>query len=56
VGLAVSPIAAGLLGATSIRGVFIVDVLLLAALAMMVSRLMITAPIEATESLPAEEI
>ena len=56
VGLAVSPIASGLLGATSIRAVFLVDALILGALAIVVSRLMITAPLRPTESLPTEEI
>jgi MFS transporter, DHA1 family, multidrug resistance protein len=56
VGLAVSPIISGLLGSTSIRAVFVVDALVLAALAVLVSRLMITAPLPVTESLPTEEI
>jgi DHA1 family multidrug resistance protein-like MFS transporter len=56
VGLAVSPIVSGLLGSTSIRAVFVVDALLLAALAVLVSRLMITAALPVTESLPTEEI
>ena len=56
VGLAVSPIVSGLLGATSIRAVFAVDLLILGALALMVSRLMITEPMTRTESLPTEEI
>ena len=56
VGLAVSPIASGLLGATSIRAVFVMDAMILAALAVMVSRLMITAPLQQPESLPTEEI
>jgi MFS family permease len=56
VGLAVSPIASGLLGATSIRAVFLVDALILGTLALVVSRLMITAPAPRTESLPTEEI
>lgn len=56
VGLAVSPIVSGLLGATSIRAVFVVDALILGALALMVSRLMITGPMMRTESLPTEEL
>jgi MFS transporter, DHA1 family, multidrug resistance protein len=56
VGLAISPIVSGLLGATSIRAVFVVDVLLLSALAVLVSRLMITTPLPAAEGLPTEEI
>jgi MFS family permease len=56
IGLAVSPIVSGLLGATSIRAVFFVDALLLTGLAVLVSRLMIATPLPATESLPTEEI
>jgi MFS transporter, DHA1 family, multidrug resistance protein len=41
-GIALSPVAAGMLGATSIRGVFLLDVLALATLAVIVSRLMVT--------------
>ncbi len=40
VGLAASPVVAGLLGATTLRGVFLVDVLLMAAIAMGVRRWM----------------
>ena len=56
VGLAVSPIASGLLAATSIRAVFLMDALILVTLALIVSRLMITTPLPVTESLPTEEI
>jgi MFS family permease len=56
VGLAVSPVVSGLLAATSIRAVFLMDALILVALALMVSRLMITAPMPATASPPTEEI
>ncbi|MBA2301827.1 MAG: MFS transporter [Acidobacteria bacterium] len=56
VGLAVSPIASGLLAATSIRAVFLMDALILGALALMVSRLMITAPMPAATSPPTEEL
>jgi DHA1 family multidrug resistance protein-like MFS transporter len=56
VGLAVSPIASGLLGATSIRAVFLMDALVLVVLGLMVSRLMITSPMPATSSPPTEEI
>jgi DHA1 family multidrug resistance protein-like MFS transporter len=56
IGLAVSAIVSGLLGSASIRSVFVVDVFLLAVLAVLVSRLMITAPLPVTESLPTEEI
>ena len=56
VGLAVSPIVSWLLGSTSLRAVFVVDACLLVMLAVLVSRLMITAPLPVTESLPTEEI
>jgi DHA1 family multidrug resistance protein-like MFS transporter len=55
-GLAISPIVNGLLGATSIRAVFVVDAVILVALAVMVSRLMILAPVEKTSAPPNEEI
>jgi MFS transporter, DHA1 family, multidrug resistance protein len=59
-GLALSPIVNGILGATSIRAVFVLDTVGLATLAVMVSRLMIAAPIvsataPATEETPATE-
>lgn len=56
VGLAVSPIVSGLLGATRIEAVFLVDALLLGGLAVVVSRLMITSPVPLTASPPTEEI
>jgi DHA1 family multidrug resistance protein-like MFS transporter len=56
VGLAVSPIVNGLLGATSIRMVFVVDAVILVAPALMVSRLMILAPTQTTSAPPNEEI
>jgi DHA1 family multidrug resistance protein-like MFS transporter len=56
VGLAVSPIASGLLAATSIRAVFLADVIILGTLALVVSRVMTTAAPPRTESLPKEEI
>ena len=56
VGLAVSPIVSGLLGATSIRAVFLMDALMLGGLAILVSRLMITSPIPLTAAPPTEEI
>jgi MFS family permease len=40
-GLAASPVVAGFLGATSIRGVFVLDVLILAVLALVVRRVMV---------------
>jgi MFS family permease len=54
VGLAVSPIASGLLAATSIRAVFVVDAVILGVLAILVKRLMITAPAQPTAA-PAVE-
>ena len=53
VGLAVSPIASGLLAATSIRAVFVVDAVILGVLAVLVKRLMITA---ATQPTPAPAV
>jgi DHA1 family multidrug resistance protein-like MFS transporter len=55
-GLALSPIVSGILGATSIRAVFVLDVVLLVALAMFVSRLMISAPLPETTAPVTEEI
>jgi MFS transporter, DHA1 family, multidrug resistance protein len=56
VGLAVSPIVNGMLGATSIRAVFVLDAVLLAALAVLVSRVMISGTLPAPTSPPPEEI
>jgi MFS transporter, DHA1 family, multidrug resistance protein len=56
VGLAVSPIASGLLAATSIRAVFLVDAAILGTLAFTVSRLMITRQGATIPAPPAEEI
>jgi MFS family permease len=44
VGVAISPIVAGLLAATSIRTVFVLDVVALGVMAAVVSRLMVIAP------------
>jgi DHA1 family multidrug resistance protein-like MFS transporter len=55
-GLALSPVFNGLLGATSIRAVFLVDALILTALALVVKRLMITAPLPAASTPATEEI
>lgn len=55
-GLALSPIVSGMLAATSIRAVFLLDVVGLVALAAMVSRLMITAPLGGTTAPAVEEI
>ncbi|MBA3297433.1 MAG: MFS transporter [Acidobacteria bacterium] len=56
VGLAVSPIVNGMLGATSIRAVFILDAIVLGALAILVSRVMITGVLPEPSSPSVEEI
>ena len=56
VGLAVSPVVSGILGATSIRAVFIVDAVILGALAIVVKRLMIAAPLPKASAPAPEEI
>jgi MFS family permease len=56
VGLAVSPIVNGLLAASSIKAVFAVDVVILGALALSVSRLMIPNQAPATQAPPNDEI
>jgi MFS family permease len=55
-GLALSPIVNGILGATSIRAVFVLDTVAMLALAMMVSRLMIVAPLAGTAAPATEEM
>ncbi len=55
-GLALSPIVAGFLGATSIRAVFVLDTVAMLALAGMVSRLMIAEPVQSGETPVAEEL
>ena len=55
-GLALSPIVSGILGATSIRAVFLLDVVALAVLAVVVSRLMITTRLPETTSPATEEL
>ena len=55
-GLALSPIVNGILGATSIRAVFMLDAVGLGALAIVVSRLMIGEPLVGTTAPAAEEI
>jgi len=55
-GLALSPIVNGILGATSIRAVFVLDAIGLATLAVMVSRLMIVAPMVSATAPATEEI
>jgi DHA1 family multidrug resistance protein-like MFS transporter len=56
VGLAVSPILSGLLGAANIRSVFMVDATILGALAIVVRRLMISEPLPAASAPAPEEI
>jgi DHA1 family multidrug resistance protein-like MFS transporter len=55
-GLALSPIVCGILGATSIRAVFLLDTAALLVLGALVSRLMVIAPIEKTATPVAEEL
>ena len=55
-GLAISPILSGVLGATSIRAVFVLDLLVLIALAAAVSRLMVIAPLEKPTTPSPEEL
>ncbi|CAN5860843.1 multidrug efflux MFS transporter [soil metagenome] len=56
VGLAVSPIVNGILGATSIRAVFALDAVVLGALAALVSRVMITETLPSPSAPAPEEI
>lgn len=55
-GLALSPIVSGMLGATSIRAVFLLDVVGLVVLAALVSRLMVLTPIGGTTAPAVEEL
>lgn len=55
-GLALSPILSGLLGATSIRAVFLLDVFVMIAIAAAVPRLMATAALEKPTTPTHEEI
>jgi DHA1 family multidrug resistance protein-like MFS transporter len=55
-GLALSPIVNGILGATSIRAVFVLDTIGLMTLAVLVSRLMIVAPLAEAAAPATEEI
>jgi len=55
-GLALSPIVNGILGATSIRAVFLLDTVALIALAFAVSRLMIAAPLLDATAPATEEL
>jgi DHA1 family multidrug resistance protein-like MFS transporter len=54
-GLAISPIASGFLGATSIRSVFLLDTIALLALAGTVTRVMVTTPLTAPPTPQAAE-
>jgi MFS family permease len=56
VGLALSPVVCGLLAATSIRAVFMLDVFALLAVAAAVSRLMIPERLHATAAPAREEV
>ena len=56
IGLAISPIANGFLAATSIRAVFMLDAAALVVLGLMVSRLMVAAPLRKTSTPVAEEV
>ena len=55
-GLAISPIVSGLLGAISIRTVFLLDTICLLVLAGLVRRLMVAAPLIATPAPTTEEV
>jgi DHA1 family multidrug resistance protein-like MFS transporter len=55
-GLAISPIVGGLLGAISIRAVFLLNAAALVIVGYLVSRLMITAPAEKARAPVAEEL
>ena len=55
-GLALSPVFNGLVGSASIRAVFVVDALILGALAVIVKRLMITSPLPKVSAPAPEEI
>jgi DHA1 family multidrug resistance protein-like MFS transporter len=55
-GLALSPVFNGLLAATSIRAIFVVDTIGMLALAALVSRLMMTTPLPETTAPATEEL
>ena len=55
-GLALSPVINGFVGSASIRAVFVTDALILAALALIVKRLMITSPLPRASTPAPEEI
>lgn len=54
--LALSPIVAGFLGATTIRAVFVLDLLALVTMAIAVSRLMVVAPLDKPTTPSPEEL
>ena len=54
-GLAISPIASGFLGATSIRSVFLLDTIAMLALAGTVTRVMASTPLTAPATPQAAE-
>jgi MFS transporter, DHA1 family, multidrug resistance protein len=56
IGLALSPVMSGILGATSIRGVFLLDTIALVVLATMVARIMAPTPLGKTSSPAPEEL
>jgi MFS family permease len=55
-GLALSPIASGLLASVNIRAVFLIDTIALGVLAAVVRRLMVTSPATTTAPPTAEEV
>jgi hypothetical protein len=55
-GLALSPIANGMIAASSIRAVFVLDAVALIVMAALVSRLMIAARVEAAAAPAIEEV
>jgi MFS transporter, DHA1 family, multidrug resistance protein len=55
-GLALSPIVSGVLGATSIRAVFVLDVVVLLVLSRLVWRLMVVAPLKTARTPVTEDI
>ena len=56
VGLALSPIVSGILGATSIRSVFLLDTIALVVLATMVARIMVVTPLVRASAPAPEEL
>jgi DHA1 family multidrug resistance protein-like MFS transporter len=56
IGLALSPVMSGILGATSIRSVFLLDTVALIVLATMVARIMAPTPLGKTSSPAPEEL